>query len=184
MLWRILAKRQNSLYRDHNRWTRASQWDCRRQESEHQILSLLVPMWSVFTTISCCNSNVLFSIHWAKVAMKQIWSEAIDRVNSTITDPERFSPRHIVYAPSKNNQYAADGFPSISDAIADGNSTEIFYAVAIATYFVRGALATLKEFENFFPWRLTFLWFFFCGNKSQGNERMIDFFLSPADGST
>jgi len=58
--------------------------------------------------------------------------------------------RHIVYAPAKNNQYAASGFPAISDAIASGNVTEINKQVAIATYFVRGALSTLKEFNNFF----------------------------------
>ncbi|CAF4516396.1 unnamed protein product, partial [Rotaria sp. Silwood2] len=58
--------------------------------------------------------------------------------------------KHIVYAPAKINQYAADGFPAISDAIVSGDSTEIANQVAIATYFVRGALSTLKEFNNFF----------------------------------
>lgn len=58
--------------------------------------------------------------------------------------------RHVVFAPSKNNQYAAAGFPSISDAIASGNATEVYNQVAIVTYFVRGALATLKDFGNFF----------------------------------
>lgn len=61
-----------------------------------------------------------------------------------------FSFRHILYAPSKNNQYAATGFPAISDAIASGDITEIEHQVAIATYFIRGALASLKEFNNFF----------------------------------
>jgi hypothetical protein len=61
-----------------------------------------------------------------------------------------FYLRHIVYAPAKNNQYASSGFPAISDAIASGNATEIEHQVAIATYFVRGALSTLKEFNNFF----------------------------------
>ncbi len=58
--------------------------------------------------------------------------------------------RHIIYAPAKNNLYAASGFPAISDAIVSGNITEINNQVAIATYFVRGALSTLKEFNNFF----------------------------------
>ena len=61
-----------------------------------------------------------------------------------------FSSRHILYAPAKNNQYAASGFPAISDAIAGDNGTEINNQVAIATYFIRGALSTLKEFNNFF----------------------------------
>jgi hypothetical protein len=56
----------------------------------------------------------------------------------------------VVYAPSKNNQYAAAGFPSIGDSIASGNATDISNQVAIVTYFIRGAIATLKEFNNFF----------------------------------
>ncbi|CAF1229294.1 unnamed protein product [Rotaria sordida] len=58
--------------------------------------------------------------------------------------------KHIVFAPSKDNQYAASGFPTISDAIFNNNQTEIEYQVAIATYFVRGALSILKDFNNFF----------------------------------
>ncbi|CAM2718149.1 unnamed protein product [Rotaria socialis] len=58
--------------------------------------------------------------------------------------------KHIVFAPAKGNKYAASGFPSVSDAVANGDSTEIDTEVAIATYFVRGALSTLKEFDNFF----------------------------------
>ncbi|CAF3820340.1 unnamed protein product [Rotaria sp. Silwood1] len=58
--------------------------------------------------------------------------------------------KHIVFAPAKDNQYAASGFPAISDAIFSNNQTEIEYQVAIATYFVRGALSTLKDFNNFF----------------------------------
>ncbi|CAF4304845.1 unnamed protein product, partial [Rotaria magnacalcarata] len=58
--------------------------------------------------------------------------------------------KHIVFAPAKGNQYAATGFPSVSDAVVTGNSKEIDTQVAIATYFVRGALSTLKEFHNFF----------------------------------
>ncbi|CAF4228196.1 unnamed protein product, partial [Rotaria magnacalcarata] len=54
------------------------------------------------------------------------------------------------FAPAKGNKYAASGFPSVSNAVADGDSTEIEIEVAIATYFVRGALSTLKEFHNFF----------------------------------
>ena len=57
--------------------------------------------------------------------------------------------RHIIYAPAKGNAYAASGFPAISDAIASGNVTEIERQVAIATYFIRGALSTLKEFNKF-----------------------------------
>ncbi len=57
--------------------------------------------------------------------------------------------RHIIYAPAKTNKYAPAGFPAISDAIVSGNITEINNQVAIATYFVRGALSTLKEFNDF-----------------------------------
>jgi hypothetical protein len=57
--------------------------------------------------------------------------------------------RHVIYAPAKTNKYAAAGFPSIGDAITSGNQTEINNQVAIATYFVRGALSTLKEFNKF-----------------------------------
>lgn len=58
--------------------------------------------------------------------------------------------RHIIYAPARDNQYGATGFPAITDAIASGNATEITNQVAIATYFLRGAISTLKEFNNFF----------------------------------
>jgi len=57
--------------------------------------------------------------------------------------------RHIIYAPAKTNQYAASGFPAIADAIVSGNETEIEHQVAIGTYFIRGALSTLKEFNDF-----------------------------------
>ena len=57
--------------------------------------------------------------------------------------------RHIIYAPAKTNKYAASGFPAISDAISDGNETEIKYQVAVTTYFVRGASSTLKDFDKF-----------------------------------
>ncbi|CAF2468459.1 unnamed protein product [Rotaria sp. Silwood2] len=57
--------------------------------------------------------------------------------------------KHIIYAPAKSNQYASSGFPTVSDAIISGIKTEIEYHVAIATYFVRGALSTLKEFDKF-----------------------------------
>ena len=57
--------------------------------------------------------------------------------------------RHIIYAPAKTNQYAADGFPAINDAINGGNLTEINTEVAITTYFIRGAISTLKEFNKF-----------------------------------
>ncbi|CAF2689426.1 unnamed protein product, partial [Rotaria sp. Silwood2] len=58
--------------------------------------------------------------------------------------------KHIIYAPAKGNQYAATGFPAVSDAIASGDSTEINNQVAIAAYFVRGALSILKEVHHFF----------------------------------
>lgn len=57
--------------------------------------------------------------------------------------------RHVIYAPAKTNQYAADGFPAINDAINGGNLTEINMEVAITTYFIRGAISTLKEFNKF-----------------------------------
>jgi hypothetical protein len=57
--------------------------------------------------------------------------------------------RHIIYAPAKGNQYAASGFPTISDAIAGGNQTEINQEIAIAVYFIRGAITTLKQFDRF-----------------------------------
>ena len=46
-------------------------------------------------------------------------------------------------------KYAASGFPAISDAIASGNQTEINQQIAIAVYFIRGALSTLKQFDKF-----------------------------------
>lgn len=57
--------------------------------------------------------------------------------------------RHIVYAPAKTNQYAASVFPTISDAIASGDSIELERQVAIATFFIQGASSTLKEFNKF-----------------------------------
>ncbi|CAF4171678.1 unnamed protein product, partial [Adineta steineri] len=57
--------------------------------------------------------------------------------------------KHIIYAPAKNNQYASSGFPAIADAISSGDKTEISNQVRIATYFVRGAISTLKEFNKF-----------------------------------
>lgn len=57
--------------------------------------------------------------------------------------------RHVIYAPAKTNKYAANGFPNIGDVISNGNPTTIEREVAIATYFVRGALSTLKQFDNF-----------------------------------
>ncbi|CAF0745500.1 unnamed protein product [Adineta steineri] len=65
-------------------------------------------------------------------------------------DSDHTDFKHIVYAPPKTNRYAALGFPTIIDAIASGDKTEINNQIAIATYFVRGALSTLKEFDNFF----------------------------------
>lgn len=57
--------------------------------------------------------------------------------------------KHVVYAPAKTNKYAASGFPSIGDALVTGDQEKIKYQIAIATYFVRGALATLKNFHDF-----------------------------------
>ncbi|CAF4195305.1 unnamed protein product [Adineta steineri] len=65
-------------------------------------------------------------------------------------DSDHTDLKHIIYAPSKTNQYDVLGFPAIIDAIASGNKTEINNQIAIATFFVRGALSTLKEFDNFF----------------------------------
>lgn len=57
--------------------------------------------------------------------------------------------RHIVYAPAKTNKYAASGLPAIYDALASGNQTEIRREIAIAVYFIRGAIASLKQFDRF-----------------------------------
>ncbi|CAF4320221.1 unnamed protein product [Adineta steineri] len=65
-------------------------------------------------------------------------------------DSDHTDLKHIIYAPSKTNQYDVLGFPAIIDAIASGNKTEINNQIAIATFFVRGALSTLKEFDDFF----------------------------------
>ncbi|CAF0721862.1 unnamed protein product [Adineta steineri] len=65
-------------------------------------------------------------------------------------DSDHTDLKHIIYAPSKTNQYGVLGFPAIIDAIASSNKTEINNQIAIATFFVRGALSTLKEFDNFF----------------------------------
>lgn len=67
--------------------------------------------------------------------------------------------RHVIYAPAKTNKYAASGFPSIGDALANGDANEIKHQIAVATYFVRGALATLKNFHQFINawiWRRVF----------------------------
>jgi hypothetical protein len=61
-----------------------------------------------------------------------------------------YHSRHIVYAPSKNNQYAAAAFPSIGDAIVNGDIAEINKQVAITAFFVQGAASVLKEFDSFF----------------------------------
>jgi hypothetical protein len=60
-----------------------------------------------------------------------------------------FSSRHIIYAPAKNNKYAASGFPTIADAMTTNNEKVIQEQVAIVTYFVRGALSTLNGFDRF-----------------------------------
>jgi len=78
-----------------------------------------------------------------------IWSKK-EYYSSIISCDVFFSYlRHIIYAPAKTNQYAASGFPAVADAIFGGDSTEIEHQVAIATYFIRGALSTLKEFNKF-----------------------------------
>ena len=58
------------------------------------------------------------------------------------------SSRHVIYAPAKTNKYAASGFPTIADALNDG-ARKIDEQVAIVTYFVRGALSVLKQFDEF-----------------------------------
>ncbi|CAF0765170.1 unnamed protein product [Adineta steineri] len=80
---------------------------------------------------------------------------AIDDFDKTAQDFVRRSKstdteKHIVYAPSKTNQYGVVGFPTVLDAISGGNKTEINNEIAIVTFFVRGALSTLKIFDNFF----------------------------------
>ena len=57
--------------------------------------------------------------------------------------------RHVIYAPAKTNQYAAAGFPAVADAMSSEDAKQIREQVGIATYFVRGALATLKDFNKF-----------------------------------
>ncbi|CAF1046308.1 unnamed protein product [Didymodactylos carnosus] len=57
--------------------------------------------------------------------------------------------KHIIYAPSKGNQYAASGFPSITGAFATGDSEEIKKQISIATYFIKGATSVLKQPFNF-----------------------------------
>jgi len=70
--------------------------------------------------------------------------------------------RHIIYAPANTNKYAASGFPAIVDAIGSGDITEIGHQVDIATYFVRGALSTLKDFNSF----ITFIQIFILSVSS------------------
>jgi hypothetical protein len=52
--------------------------------------------------------------------------------------------RHVVYAPSRTNRYNARGFPSITDAIEDRNTTNIQQQVSIVTYFIRSAISVLQ----------------------------------------
>ena len=47
------------------------------------------------------------------------------------------------------NQYDASGFPAILDALVIGDRKRIDQEISIATYFVRGAAAALKQFNNF-----------------------------------
>jgi hypothetical protein len=61
-----------------------------------------------------------------------------------------FDKRHIVYAPSKYDQYASAGFPNIADAIVDGDLAEIERQISIGTFFIRGASSTLKDYDHFF----------------------------------
>ena len=60
-----------------------------------------------------------------------------------------FYIRHIIYAPAKVNKYDASDFPTIGDALVNGNQTEINQAIAIAIYFIRGAVSTLKQYDTF-----------------------------------
>ncbi|CAM2718148.1 unnamed protein product [Rotaria socialis] len=57
--------------------------------------------------------------------------------------------KHIIYAPAKINKYDASDFPTIGDALASGNQTEIDQAIAIAIYFIRGSVSTLKQYDKF-----------------------------------
>ncbi|CAF3456666.1 unnamed protein product [Rotaria socialis] len=63
--------------------------------------------------------------------------------------PNDSDMKHIIYAPSKTSTYATLGFPGITDAIVNGIRTEIVNQIAIATFFIRGASSTLKEFDKF-----------------------------------
>ncbi|CAF2134454.1 unnamed protein product, partial [Rotaria magnacalcarata] len=63
--------------------------------------------------------------------------------------PNDSDMKHIIYAPPKTNAYATMGFPGITDAIVNGIKIEIANQVAIATFFIRGASSTLKEFDKF-----------------------------------
>ena len=63
--------------------------------------------------------------------------------------PFSYTFRHVIYAPAKTNKYAAAGFPTVADAMSAEDPSKIREQVGIVTYFVRGALATLKEFNNF-----------------------------------
>jgi hypothetical protein len=53
--------------------------------------------------------------------------------------------RHTIYAPSRTNRYNARGFPSITDAIEDRNTTNIQQQVSIVTYFIRSAISVLQQ---------------------------------------
>jgi hypothetical protein len=53
--------------------------------------------------------------------------------------------RHIVYAPSRTNRYNARGFPSITDAIEDFNTTNIQQQISIVTYFIHSATSVLQR---------------------------------------
>ncbi|UJR30769.1 hypothetical protein I4U23_018289 [Adineta vaga] len=52
--------------------------------------------------------------------------------------------KHVVYAPSRTNRYNARGFPSITDAIEDRNTTLIQQQISIVTYFIRSAISVLQ----------------------------------------
>ena len=120
---------------------------------------LLAPTSSVPTTISYHNWNAHFSILSDKAMTKLIWSKKDRSFSCFWAILFLYShSRHIVYAPSKNNQYAAAGFPSIGDAIVNGNAAEIDEQVAITAFFVRGAASILKEFDNFYSqWDSSFI---------------------------
>ncbi|CAF1655392.1 unnamed protein product, partial [Didymodactylos carnosus] len=58
---------------------------------------------------------------------------------------ERSDVKHVVYAPSRKDQYNAAGFPTIFDAIEDNDIINTQRQIAITTYFIRSAVSVLQQ---------------------------------------